>query len=51
MIFGGFAPFIPTWLIQSTGDPLSPALYVIAASLVTLITMAWVEETAFEPLK
>ena len=49
-IFGGFAPFIATWLIQSTGNPLSPAFYVIAASLVTLVTMAWVKETAFEPL-
>ena len=50
-IFGGFAPFIATWLIQSTGNPLSPAFYVIAASLVTLITMIWVKETAFEPLQ
>ena len=49
-IFGGFAPFIATWLIQSTGNPLSPAFYVIAASLVTLTTMIWVKETAFEPL-
>jgi len=49
-IFGGFAPFIATWLIHSTGNPLSPAFYVIAASLVTLITMIWVKETAFEPL-
>ena len=50
-IFGGFAPFIATWLIQATGNPLSPAFYVIAASLVTLITMIWVKETAFEPLQ
>ena len=32
-IFGGFAPFIATWLIQTTGNPLSPAFYVMAASL------------------
>ena len=50
-IFGGFAPFIATWLIQATGNPLSPAFYVMAASLVTLITMIWVKETAFEPLQ
>ena len=49
-IFGGFAPFIATWLIQSTGNPLSPAFYVIAASAATLVTMFWVKETAFEPL-
>jgi MHS family proline/betaine transporter-like MFS transporter len=49
-IFGGFAPFIATWLIQATGNPLSPAFYVMAASAMTLITMIWVKETAFEPL-
>jgi MHS family proline/betaine transporter-like MFS transporter len=49
-IFGGFAPFIATWLIQSTGNILAPAYYVIAASAVTLVTMIWVKETAFEPL-
>jgi MHS family proline/betaine transporter-like MFS transporter len=50
-IFGGFAPFIATWLIHSTGNPLAPAFYVMAASLVTLVTMIWVKETAFEPLR
>jgi len=50
-IFGGFAPFIATWLIQATGNPMSPAYYVIAASTVTLVTMIWVKETAFEPLQ
>lgn len=49
-IFGGFAPFIATWLIASTGSILAPAYYVIAASAVTLITMIWVKETAFTPL-
>ena len=29
MIFGGFAPFLVTWLIDRTGDPLAPAYYVI----------------------
>jgi MHS family proline/betaine transporter-like MFS transporter len=49
-IFGGFAPFIATWLIYATGNPLSPVFYVMAASVATLITMIWVKETAFEPL-
>ena len=49
-IFGGFAPFIATWLIAATGSILAPAFYVIAASVVTLITLIWVKETAFEPL-
>ncbi len=50
-IFGGFAPFIATWLIHATGNPLSPSFYVIAASLATLVTMFWVKETAFTPLE
>jgi MHS family proline/betaine transporter-like MFS transporter len=49
-IFGGFAPFIATWLIQATGSILAPVVYVIAASLGTLVTMFWVRETAFEAL-
>jgi len=36
-IFGGFAPFIATWLIGATGNLLSPAWYVGAAALVAVI--------------
>jgi MHS family proline/betaine transporter-like MFS transporter len=50
-IFGGFAPFIATWLIHATNNPLAPAFYVIAASFGTLVTMIWVKETAFAPLR
>jgi MHS family proline/betaine transporter-like MFS transporter len=49
-IFGGFAPFIATGLIKLTGSIVSPAFYVMIASGVTLITMIWVRETAFEEL-
>jgi MFS transporter, MHS family, proline/betaine transporter len=35
-IFGGFAPFIATWLIARTGDPLSPAWYVTLAAAISL---------------
>jgi hypothetical protein len=28
MLFGGFAPFFVTWLIQTTGLPVAPAFYV-----------------------
>lgn len=38
-IFGGFAPFIATFLINYTNDPLSPSYYVIGAAIVTLITL------------
>ena len=50
-VFGGFAPFIATWLIQRTGSPLSPTLYLIAAGLVSAATIAAFRETAFERLR
>lgn len=35
-IFGGFAQFIVTWLISVTGNPISPAWYVMACALATV---------------
>lgn len=37
MIFGGFAQFIVTWLIQTTGVALAPVLYSLAGSVVGVI--------------
>ncbi|HEY1795624.1 MAG TPA: MFS transporter [Stellaceae bacterium] len=39
-IFGGFAPLVATWLIASTGDPLSPAYYLMFSALLSLIALA-----------
>ena len=50
-IFGGFAPFIATWLIQRTGTPVAPTFYLIAAALVSAATIARFRETAFERLR
>jgi MFS transporter, MHS family, proline/betaine transporter len=50
-LFGGFAAYIATWLIQATGNPLAPAFYVIAAAVITLVILTRIRETAFEPLK
>ena len=39
-IFGGFAPFICTWLVQQTGDPIAPTwflLFCAAASFLTVL--------------
>lgn len=38
-IFGGFAQFNVTWLLQRTGDPMSPAWYLIAAGTISLLAM------------
>ena len=35
-IFGGFAPFVATWLIAKTGNPLSPSYYLIFTALLSL---------------
>jgi MHS family proline/betaine transporter-like MFS transporter len=50
-LFGGIAPFLATWLIAITGNPISPAFYVIFAAIATLVTVLTVPETARAPLK
>ncbi len=49
-IFGGFAPFIATWLIDLTGAPLAPLGYVMAASVITALVLLRLRETAHETL-
>ena len=44
MIFGGFAQLIVTWLIQVSGTPLAPALYVIFGAVLGFLgTLAMIE--------
>jgi MHS family proline/betaine transporter-like MFS transporter len=50
-IFGGFAPYICTWLIDRTGSPLSPSLYVIACAIVSTIVIWRLDETAHAELR
>jgi len=38
-LFGGFGPFISTWLVKATGSPLSPALYIVAGALLSLVAI------------
>jgi len=38
-IFGGFAPFILTWLISVTNDKLSPSYYLIFAAIVSIVAL------------
>jgi MHS family proline/betaine transporter-like MFS transporter len=39
-IFGGFAPFVATWLIARTGDPLSSSFYLMAP-LCSASSLCW----------
>jgi len=50
-IFGGFAPFIATWLIARTGNPISPSYYVIVAAVASMAVILGLEETARQPLR
>ena len=50
-IFGGTAPYVATWLVARTGSNLAPALYVVAAAVVTLLTVLTMRETARQPLR
>ncbi|WP_179400995.1 citrate-proton symporter [Burkholderia guangdongensis] len=46
MLFGGFAPFIVTWLTHATGSPAAPAGYVVFASLIGVVGTLMMREGA-----
>ncbi len=50
-IFGGFAPYIATWLIETTGSPIAPTYYLIAAAIVSTAVIFSLRETAHEALR
>jgi MHS family proline/betaine transporter-like MFS transporter len=50
MIFGGFAPFIATLLIQETGNPIAPTYYVIACALVSIVAISRITDKYRSPL-
>ena len=49
--FGAFAPYIATWLVETTGVPTSVVYFVLFASLVSAIAISTMRETAHEPLR
>ena len=40
MLFGGLAPFINTWLVQSTGDKAAPVYYIFFAAIVGVVGLS-----------
>ena len=45
MLFGGFAQFIVTWLIETSGDPLAISYYLLSCVVICLIaSIFYVEE-------
>lgn len=45
-VFGGTAPLVATWLIELTGDRMSPAYYLIAIALLALAGGMTLPETS-----
>jgi MHS family proline/betaine transporter-like MFS transporter len=39
VLFGGFSPFVVTWLIHRTGNPMMPAWYLMAANGISLCAL------------
>lgn len=50
-IFGGFAPYIATWLIRATGSPIAWVYYVMTAAVLSGAVIWSLEETAHRPLR
>lgn len=50
-IFGGFAPYIATWLIRETGSPIAWVYYVMLAAVISGSVIFNLEETAHRPLR
>lgn len=44
-VFGGSTQFVVTWLLRVTGNPLSPAFYIIGACALGLLGMTLLTET------
>jgi MHS family proline/betaine transporter-like MFS transporter len=50
MLFGGFAPFIASWLIAQTGAPISLAYFIMFSAVLSLIALLLMRETAKDEL-
>jgi MFS transporter, MHS family, proline/betaine transporter len=50
-LFGGTAPLLATYLVERTGDPCSPGLYLTLSAVVTVGVVCRIRETYREPLR
>jgi MFS transporter, MHS family, proline/betaine transporter len=46
-IFGGFTPFISTWLIAVTGNSLSPSFYIMLTAALSIIALVFVRHRRY----
>ena len=47
---GEEAPLVFTFLLQRTGNPISPAFYIVGAAIISTLAALTVAETARRPL-
>lgn len=47
---GATRQYIAPWLVQQTGNPIAPGLYITLAAAIGLATLARASETAGGPL-
>jgi MHS family proline/betaine transporter-like MFS transporter len=48
MVFGGFAQFFVTWLIEATGSPIAPAFYVMFGAAIGFVAAFFLVDRARE---
>jgi hypothetical protein len=48
MIFGGFAQFFVTWLIEVTGSPIAPAFYVMFGAAIGVVAAFFLVDRAWD---
>ena len=46
-IFGGFTPFVATWLIAVTGNSLSPSFYMMLTAGLSIIALVYVRRRGY----
>lgn len=51
LVFGGFTPFISTWLIAYFGTPLAPIYYIVICACAGGASILWLRETAKDRLE
>jgi len=49
-VFGGFAPFISTWLIDITNTAIAPVYYLMLAGVISAFSILRLKETVHESL-
>jgi MHS family proline/betaine transporter-like MFS transporter len=50
-IYGGFAPFICTFLVRQTGDAISPTYFLLACAAVSIAVVATIKDRTNVPLE